>query len=198
MLEIDYFGGSNPILNFTVHTKDGKERDLVLEVKYCIHGGIMTKVVNQNIKNFRAAFKSYGYYKPREYPAPRAHAYLVPSFNATVSQRIQVYDNATFAEVEPCFLIDEKGNIYVTVSTDHPDMNMNFEIGLRKSRLYAPRVLCRDVWLYEDIKDHWDQLNLRCYGYPQGKRTLWEDNILGDTIDAETRLEIRIAEKFPL
>jgi len=174
--EIDFYGGTNPILHFNVHTKQGKRLVLQLEVQHLIHGGRSGKDPEEVAKHV-IDLESYGV--KHKYPPLGPVAFLLPTFNATTSKRVEVYDNANNAEVEYVLLVDDRGKIYVTVGSDHTDREMEGSAGPPKAKLLAPKVMSSEAWLYEELNDHWDELVLRLYGYPSGSKELYMEGKAG-------------------
>jgi len=163
--EIDFYGGVDPVLNFTVHTKKYGEKPLVLEVKQLFHGGRSGRKAG-HVKEHLEDLAKFGIPEdPYAFDPPIV--FWAPTVMATTSHKLLQYDNATCGEVEPVLLIDELDNIYVTVGSDHDDRHL--ECGYKmKCKLWCPMVMSKDVWLYEDVRDHWDRLILRYYAYPAG------------------------------
>jgi len=197
MEKIDFLDATNPVLHLNVHAKELGERRLVLEVKNLIHGVWSMKDPEKRV-NHEKGLTNYKI-PPVEDPLPGPVAVVGPTWAATVSNKILQYDNATTAEVEPVLLIDNLGGTYVTVGSDHHDRFLE-RVERWKSLLYAPQIMSRDAWLYEDVKDHWDKLILRAYGYPtggpekyiypKGKQVLYMQGECGQNYDAERMMKI--------
>lgn len=163
--EIDFLGGVNPVLNFTVHTKEYGKIPLTLQVDNMFGGGRSARH-KTHFKDHMDDLTKFGIPQdPYEMDAPVA--FLTPPITATTSHKLLQYENATCGEVEPILLIDDQKNIYLTVGSEHLDRHMERGYKL-KCKLFAQRVIAPDAWLYEDVKDHWDDLILRYYAYPDG------------------------------
>lgn len=117
----------------------------------------------------------------------------------TNEDTIEVQDRRTGGEVEYA-LISDRGRVLVTVGTDENDSTL---IGLSsealgkvydpaKSKQMCPAVVARDVWSYDDVKDHWDQLRLRSRVMLDGdenSKRLYQDFPLASLRDPETNFK---------
>lgn len=111
-------------------------------------------------------------------PAPTTTPtlYALANYNLTTATDIQVQNKETSGEIEYVILW-QAGVAYVTVGSDHTDRELeNFNVA--KSKQACPNVISSNVWLYNDVKDHWDDLHLRCWVTKDGKRVLYQDATL--------------------
>jgi hypothetical protein len=172
-MEIDFYKGTNPVLNFTVVAPGGSRR-LELEVRWLIHGGRTARARNAGLLDE----------KDREVTGhgdgpPAAVAFLVPTFNATTSRRVAMFDNDNYSEAEAAILTDDDGTRYVTVGSDHTDRDLELTGGSPKSRLAAPKVMAPTAWPYDEVEGHWDDLVIRSHVYRNGKRELCQEGAIG-------------------
>ena len=78
----------------------------------------------------------------------------------TTSSKFEVLPKTvSLDEVEFALLVD-KNTIYVGVGSDHTDL------GIKKTNLVAAKeiyynVLAPKVWIYEEVKEYWDELVMR-------------------------------------
>ncbi|WP_412759113.1 DUF2848 family protein [Neobacillus cucumis] len=56
------------------------------------------------------------------------------------------------------------GELYVTVGSVHTDRNLE-NLNVPKSKQACPNIVSRKVWRFEDVKGHWNLLELECLGY---------------------------------
>jgi hypothetical protein len=184
-MEIDFYKGTNPVLAFTIRRLH-EEYELWLEVKRLVHGGRSGREKSDVAKHV-GDLESFGI--KHAYPPLGPVAFLLPTFNATTSHRIAMYDNANNAEVESVLLVDKHDNIYVTVGSDHTDREMERSAGPPKAKLLAPKVMASEAWPYEEVKDHWNDLVMRAYAYRDGEPDIYQDEKLGANFDPETLME---------
>jgi hypothetical protein len=168
-MEIDFYKGTNPVLEFTIAAQDGS-RKLELEVRRLIHGGRTARAANLSLLGDRHSLSD-----KRSSSPPSAVAFLVPTFNATTSSSIAMYDDDNYAEAEFAILTDQDRTKYVTIGSDHTDRNLELTGGSAKSRLIAPKVMAPTAWPYEEVKEHWDELVIRAHVYRDGESEPYQE-----------------------
>jgi hypothetical protein len=178
-MEIDFYRGTSPILSFTVAALDGPQ-SLELEVRRLIHGGRTARVRNVRLLDNRDHEAS-----GRDVGPPAAVAFLVPTFNATTTSKIAMYDRDNYSEAEVAILTDDEGTRYVTVGSDHIDRDLELGGGSAKSRLAAPKVMAPTAWLYDEVKSHWDDLVIRSHVYRDGQPELCQEGTIGFLLPAD-------------
>jgi hypothetical protein len=118
-------------------------------------------------------------------PAPSTSPTLYPlaNYNLTTARHLQVQNAETSGEIE--YVILRQANVaYVTVGSDHTDRELeNFSVA--KSKQACPNVIPPQVWLYDEVKDHWDQLQLQCWVTKAGKRSLYQQAPVGALMSPE-------------
>ncbi len=105
---------------------------------------------------------------------------------------IEVQGPQTSGEVEVVAIMD-RGEVLISVGSDHVDRTIEImwtdALGKvydsAKSKQMAPAVVARDAWRYEDVKDHWDQLNLKTYIALDGQKIAYQDFSVGILVDLE-------------
>jgi hypothetical protein len=128
-------------------------------------------------------------------PAPR----FVPTLFAlgnhllTTSEAIQVHGAKTSGEVE-YVLLKHKNELYVTVGSDHTDRLLEAH-SIPKAKNMCLNVMAREMWPYEEVKDHFSQLGLACWVWVDGKRSLYQKDLCSALLPPEywlNDLEARI------
>jgi len=105
---------------------------------------------------------------------------------------IEVQGPQTSGEVEIVAIVDED-EVLISVGSDHNDRSLGImwteALGkvydTAKSKQMVPAVVAGDAWEYEDVKGHWDRLNLRSYVTVSGKRLPYQDFTLAVLVDLE-------------
>lgn len=106
----------------------------------------------------------------------------------TTSTRFEsLPDSKTSGEVEYVLLLD-KGNVYVTVGSDHTDRE------LQKTNLVAAKqiyynVIAPKVWNYEQVKGHWDSIIMRSWVEDNGQRQLYQEGTTVEIMKPEKIIE---------
>ncbi len=111
-------------------------------------------------------------------PAPKSTPTIYPLSNylLTTSEKIQVQHGHTSGEVEYALLI--QGDVtYVTIASDQTDRDLENYV-VPASKQACPDVIAPEVWLYEDVKDHWDQIQLNCWVVKDGVKSLYQRDTL--------------------
>lgn len=95
-----------------------------------------------------------------------------------------VVGHDTSGEIEFAILKGEDHKIYIGLISDHCDREVS-ALKVTKSKQVCSRPVCRQVWRWEDIKDHWNQITLKSYQYVDGKEVPYQEGCLGDYIPLE-------------
>jgi hypothetical protein len=129
-------------------------------------------------------------------PGPTTVPIYFPLTNnlLTTSDRIQVVGPESSGEIEYVLLFAERG-IYVGVASDHTDRAFERH-GIQASKQMYPDVMAPEVWPLEEVRDHWDQLQLRCWVTAEGERRIYQDVTLAELLSADQWLEIIRRERL--
>ena len=108
-------------------------------------------------------------------PAPSA----VPLFYRlavnllTQTTRLQVLGPDTSGEVEPVMVCLADG-LWVTLGSDHTDRKAE-TVGVALSKQLCAKVVGTQLWRFEEVAPHWDQLVLRAWAVIDGQRVLYQE-----------------------
>jgi hypothetical protein len=86
-------------------------------------------------------------------------------------------------EVEYVLLMDGD-RIYVGAGSDHTDRELE-RMDILKSKQVCPAILSKNLWDFEEIKDHWDSIQIRSWAVQGGERTLYQDSTLSTILPPE-------------
>jgi hypothetical protein len=167
---------------FTVEEKTGK-RDLSYPMRgavLCGYTGRDQSAVQRHIDEL----EKQGIEPPPSVPAFFPKPYRSLSFE----EDIHVEGKETSGEVEFVLLIDGK-RIYVGLGSDHTDRELE-KADILKSKQVCPAILSRSLWDYEEIKDHWDQIELRSWAMGEGGRILYQDSTLATILPPEALINL--------
>jgi len=98
----------------------------------------------------------------------------------TAEDTIQVHGSETSGEIE-YVLLWYKGEIFVTVGSDHTDRRLE-KHSIPKSKNLCLNVMAADVWPYDEVKDHFDQLTLDCSVSRNGSESPYQNDQAGALI----------------
>jgi len=122
-------------------------------------------------------------------PAPTEVPILMPMPRhlVTTDTWIEVRDGVTSGEVEYVLLFDG-AQLWVTVGSDHTDRAME-RVDIAKSKQLYPNVIAAAAWPYDEVRDHWDALELTCWVETQGRSELYQQDHLAALRSADTWLD---------
>ncbi|HLR69324.1 DUF2848 family protein [Virgibacillus alimentarius] len=118
-------------------------------------------------------------------PTPTTTPILFPVSDYVVSttKHIQVQHEETSGEIE-YVLIWHNNELYVTVGSDHTDRKLEtFSVPMSKQAY--PNVIAEDVWKYEDVKNHWDQLEFICWVTSGNEKKIYQQGTCADLLNPE-------------
>ncbi len=104
--------------------------------------------------------------------------YRVSSGLLTQEKSIEVLGTETSGEVEP-FLAQENGEIWIGLASDHTDRDLEtHSVAYSKQACLKP--VAKELWKYDSVADHLDDLILRCLIHEGGKWTLYQEGTLSN------------------
>jgi Protein of unknown function (DUF2848) len=90
---------------------------------------------------------------------------------------VTVVSGASSGEVE-YVLLCRGGRMWVTVGSDQTDRDVEAKSIPASKQMYA-KYVAGSCWPYEDVRDHWDALILRCWITHKGSRVLYQEAPVG-------------------
>lgn len=126
-------------------------------------------------------------------PPPRVPmVYEVPPELVTQADSLLASGPQTSGEVE-FFLLAGPDDLLMGVGSDHTDRKHE-AIDVAVSKTMCGKVLSRQVWRYADVRDHWDQIEIRAWATNDGTRALYQEGRLDAFLTVEDVLaEVRQA-----
>ncbi len=109
-------------------------------------------------------------------PSTTPTLYALGNNLATTADTVQVQRETPSGEVEYVLLIGA-GETYVTVGSDQTDRDLETR-SIEWSKQAYPDVFAPEVWRYQEVADHWDDLILRCWVTKNGERQLYQEDTL--------------------
>lgn len=98
--------------------------------------------------------------------------YRVAAGNLTAAPRIQVAGPHSTGEVE-FVLVSMADGLWIGLGSDHTDRELErHSVSLSKQVCAKP--IGTTLWRYEDVADHWDELELHSYAHIRGTRRLYQ------------------------
>lgn len=119
---------------------------------------------------------------------------LAPYLLLTDPDKIQVVGEETSGEAEYGMLITGE-ETYITAASDQTDRELE-KHGIQESKQIAPNVISTDAWRLSDVRDHWDEIQLRAFNTVDGEREPYQDDLLAELLPPEEILEV-VRERYP-
>ena len=149
----------------------GDEIDYVLD--NIIIGGL-TGIDVEAIEKHLDELAEIGVTRPSSIPLFfRAAADMV-----STADDIQVLGEDTSGEAEFVLLGTEDGML-VGVGSDHTDRKVE-AYSIAVSKQMCAKVIAPEVWRYDDVKDHFGQLNIRSWAFENGEKRLYQECTAAD------------------
>jgi hypothetical protein len=124
---------------------------------------------SESVEHHIAELEAIGVARPRTIPCfYRCGANLL-----TTSPQIDVAGDDSSGEVE-FVLVSHPQGMLVGVGSDHTDRKVE-AYGVTVSKQMCPKPIGAELWSFEDVKDHWDELLLRSYVHREGHRLLYQE-----------------------
>jgi hypothetical protein len=152
-------------LELTILNSDGGSRQIEFSPSRMFNGGLAgsnPKEVEKHIEELA----EIGIPPSKFIPT----LYAVGAHLLTTDQHIQVHGDKTGGEVEYVLLWHED-DIYVTVGSDHTDLWLERHSS-PKAKNVCQNIIPPVVWRYEDVRDHFDALELESFVRIDGE---WRD-----------------------
>lgn len=161
-------------LEFNLITKSGTEKKVFDIDKVCVIGltGRNIEKTKEHIKELAAM----GIPSPENVPV----IYYVGTGMLTQDHEITVIGGQTSGEVE--FIILKRGEkIYIGMGSDHTDRGLE-ATSITKSKQICEKVCSQTLWDYDEIKGHWDELEMTSWQIVDGKEVLYQKGKAGDIL----------------
>lgn len=113
---------------------------------------------------------------PKDVPA----LYYVAARMLTQDDEITCIGGETSGEVE--FVILKRGEkIYIGLGSDHTDRVLE-AVKLTKAKQVCEKPLCSTLWDYDDLRDHWDSLEMYAWQTVDGKEIPYQQGTTADIL----------------
>lgn len=77
----------------------------------------------------------------------------------TIAEGVSVIGSTSSGEVEAVIVSDRDGALYLGVGSDHTDRDFE-KYSIPVSKQMCPKPIAQEIWPFEEVKDHLDQLVL--------------------------------------
>lgn len=166
------------LINFTLKKLSGEENlKLKYDELYII--GYAGRNMEKTMEHIKELEEQLGVPAPKKIPTifECSHELL------TQEKSIKFVGNMTSGEVEYIIVVaDDK--IYIGLGSDHTDRELE-SISVPKAKQVCPKPIGTEIWDYDDLKDHWEQIKLISYQTINGKEELYQNGSLADILSVE-------------
>lgn len=113
--------------------------------------------------------------------------YELPVELLSMDDHILVSSPKTSGEVEYVLFMN-RNEIFVSLGSDHTDRELEKE-DVKKAKTVCPKVVAKKAWLYDEVKMHWDEIEIRSYIIENGKLKLYQEGKLSFILPPESLIE---------
>jgi hypothetical protein len=99
--------------------------------------------------------------------------YRVSSSRLTTADSIDVTGTDSSGEVE-FVMLQTGGSLWIGVGSDHTDRKVE-TYNITVSKQMCDKPVAPEVWLFDELKEHWDSLVLRSWAVNDGNRRLYQE-----------------------
>lgn len=146
---------------FDFYIEGDPNKRVNFQVKRILNGGFAGRNQEQ-VRKHIDELAELGVPAPRETPV----FYPLLADKLSVNTEVEVVGTGNSGEVEFVILYTDQG-LLVGVGSDHTDRDLE-KMSIIKSKQVYPNIMSPNVWRYEDIIDHWDELEMRSWlGTPE-------------------------------
>lgn len=105
----------------------------------------------------------------------------------TQNKKLKFIGDRTSGECE-YIIIKNNNNIYISLGSDHTDRKLE-SVSVPKSKQVCLKPIANEVWEYEKIKNHWDQIELKSFVTINDEESEYQLGSLADILPVERILE---------
>ena len=123
-------------------------------------------------------------------PGPKTTPTLYPVIRRALitDSEIEVYGEETCGEVEYVLLVKDADSVYVGLGSDHTDRHLE-ETDIPRAKQICPNIICPTVWLFSEVREHWDSLVLESWVIRDGEKILYQQGSLELIMAPEALME---------
>ena len=150
----------------------GERLPLEFQVKRMVNGGY----VGRNQEEVRRHIEELA---KKGIPGPSSTPTLYPVSlrGLTQAPSIEAFGEETSGEAEFVLLLENENRIYIGAGSDHTDRKLE-AVDIAWSKNICPNVISKELWLFDDVLPHWDEIVLRSWVTQGGKRSLYQESTL--------------------
>ncbi|MCK0767569.1 DUF2848 domain-containing protein [Chromohalobacter canadensis] len=105
----------------------------------------------------------------------------------TQDENVEMLGGEGSGEAEVCLVSDSEGRLWVTLASDHTDRKLE-AVGVAESKQLCAKPVASQAWALEEIRDHWDSLELSSEIEENGHTVTYQQGTLAELLDVDTLL----------
>lgn len=144
-----------------------------------------------DVKKHADELRHLGIQPPDEFPI----IFPVSRYLLMAGEEIEVVSPETSGEVEYVIFYNNKEECYISVGSDHTDRALE-GVSIEKSKQSCPKIISREAWRYQDVKEHWDNIVIKSIVELEGEKILYQKASLKSLLKPETLLGHVDPERF--
>lgn len=161
-------------MKYNLVTKQGTtEEEIKLDKLLVI--GFAGKDVEKTMEHIRE-LEAEGIKCPKSVPV----VYQCSKALLTTDNNIDVIADKTSGEVEYLILVRD-GKYYIGIGSDHTDRKLE-AASIHKSKQVCLKPYAKDFWMYDEIKDHFDEIKLVSSQIIDGKEVEYQSGFTNDLL----------------
>ncbi|MCD9119503.1 DUF2848 domain-containing protein [Cupriavidus sp. UGS-1] len=160
----------------TLHFQVAGGGELALDIQRLIIAGWTGRDL-QAVQHHIEELQAIGVKPPASVPT----FYPLAASLLTTAEVIEVPRDDSSGEIEVVLLQGNDG-LYVGVGSDHTDRKVEaYDVTVSKQMCDKP--VGTQVWRFDDVADHWDSLEMRCWRVRDGERALYQEGKVTRLLD---------------
>ena len=170
-------------MNFVLKKLSGEE-NVNIDFDQLLVIGFAGRNIEKTMEHIRELEEQLGVPAPKQIPT----IFECSLELLTQGKDIKFVGNKTSGEVE--YIIVKSGEkIYIGLGSDHTDRELE-SVSIPKAKQVSPKPIAGELWDYEEVKDHWDQIKLVSYQTINGEEVKYQDGTLADILPVEKILSV--------
>lgn len=168
-------------MQFSLHPAGGTPQALDVAVDTLVIAGWTGRDAAQ-VEHHIAELERIGVARPSTIPA----FYRVGANLLTTASTVEVLGTASSGEVE-FLLVQTSVGLLVGVGSDHTDRELE-AASVAQSKQVCPKPVAPVLWRYDDLRPHWDRLELRSHATVGGVRRRYQGGAIARMLDPHALL----------
>lgn len=177
-------------MKFNLRTNAGTETlDITYENLFAI--GYAGRNMEKTMEHIKELEEQLGVPAPKKIPT----IFQMSNLLLTQEPDFHVVGARSCGEVE-YVIVRYNGKIYIGVGSDHTDRELE-GASVPKAKQVCPKPIGADLWDYEELKDHWDEIRVVSRQTVDGEDVLYQQGTLADILPVEKilgELEERVGD----